>query len=408
MQGLRKHILFYSIIAMMISLFVSRWVLSASILAFLFACFFYSGIKDPLKNFFSSPILWSMSLLFLLPLLSGIWSENKNEWINILRIKLPLIFLPLGFAAPFTFSKTQWHWLSAVFIVLITAGTIGCMFHYVGNMAAVDEGYLRAKTLLTPLNNDHVRFSWLVTIAILFAGWLWWQKKEDSKLIARALILVILWLIVFLHILAARTGLFSLYIVLFATALWFMFKKIKLLYSAALLVMLVALPILAYFILPSFHNKVKYFKYDFGYFKDAHYLPGGNDATRIISLKAGWNIMMDHPVTGVGFGDVFEEAGKWYDLNYPQMLASDKILPGSEWLMYGSACGIAGFLIFTFVLFVPFFVKAGNKWGCWLVSLLVIFSMLSDIGLEVQFGVFSYAFIVLLCWKWFSRETLKI
>lgn len=408
MQDLRKHILFYTIIVMMVSFFLSRAMLSISILVFVLTCFFHRDIKGLVKNFFASPVLWSMSLLFLLPLISGLWSENKNEWINILRIKLPLIFLPLGFAAPFTFSKTQWHWLSSVFIALITAGTIWCMFHYITNMAAVDEGYLRAKTLLTPLNNDHVRFSWLVTIAILFAGWLWWRKKEDSKFIAWLLMLVMLWLIVFLHILAARTGLFSFYIILFATALWFILKKTKPLYGGALLVMLVSLPILAYFILPSFHNKVKYFQYDFGYFREAHYLPGGNDATRVISLKAGWNIMMDHPVTGVGFGDVFEEAGKWYDLNYPQMLPSDKILPGSEWLVYGSACGIAGFLIFTFVLFVPFFVQAKNKWGWRLLSLLVIFSMLFDIGPEVQFGVFSYAFIVLLCWKWFSGDTLKI
>jgi len=33
-------------------------------------------------------------------------------------------------------------------------------------------------------------------------------------------------------------------------------------------------------------------------------------------------------------------------------------------------------------------------------------SLLFDIGLEVQFGVFIYSFVVLWCWKWL--ETLQV
>jgi O-antigen ligase len=406
MQDWRKHILFYIIIVMMVSLFVSRAALSVSILFFVLACFFHAGIKEQLKNFFSSPLLWSMSLLFLLPLLSGLWSGDKKEWLNILRIKLPLLLLPLAFAAPFNFLKRQWHLLAFIFIITVTAGTIWSMFHYVSDMAAVNEGYLRAKSILTPLENDHVRFSWLVAVAILSAAWLWWGNRAQKN-ISSLLWLVIIWLIIFLHILAARTGLFSFYLILFATMLGVVFKKNRLLYGAVLMVLLIALPVVAYVVLPSFRNKVKYFRYDFGYFKDAHYLPGGNDASRIISWKAGWNVMNDNRATGVGFGDVFEETGKWYKNNYPQMLQSDKILPASEWLMYGAGSGIPGLLVFTFAMLVPFFVRVRYKWRWRLLNLIVAFGFLFDIGLEVQFGVFIYSFVVLLGWKWFSSATVK-
>ncbi len=122
-----------------------------------------------------------MSLLFILPLISGIWSEDKKEWLNILRIKLPLLVLPLAFASPFIFSPKQWQALAFIFIALITAGTVWSMFHYVPDMAAVNEGYLRAKTMITPLEDDHVRFSWLISMAVLFTAWLWWQQKEQKN-----------------------------------------------------------------------------------------------------------------------------------------------------------------------------------------------------------------------------------
>ena len=398
MKGWRNHTIFYCLIAMMISLFTSRVALTASIILFTLLCFFHSDIKGHIKNFFSLPLLWSISLLFLLPLISGLWSEDKNEWLNTVRIKLPLLVLPLAFASPFSLSQKQWQGLLFVFILLVTAGTIRSMFHYIPNMDAVNEGYLQAKTMITPLENDHVRFSWLVTIAILFAGLLWKQRRAEKN-ISWLLILVIVWLIIFLHILAARTGLLCFYIILLSAVLWVISKKIKPVYGAGLLVLLVALPVAAWFILPTFRNKIRYFRYDFEYVKDAHYLPGGNDATRVISLKAGWNIMKDNAAKGTGFGDISSETGKWYQVYYPRMQQQERILPSSEWLIYGAGSGIPGLLIFTFVLLTPFFIRIKNKELWWLLNGLVASGFLFDIGLEVQFGVFIYPFIVLLSWK---------
>jgi hypothetical protein len=83
---------------MMISLFCSRAILSVSMMIFIVASFLHTGFKKHIRNFFSLPLLWSMSLLFFLPLFSGIWSDDKNQWLDIIRIKLPLLFLPLAFA----------------------------------------------------------------------------------------------------------------------------------------------------------------------------------------------------------------------------------------------------------------------------------------------------------------------
>jgi O-antigen ligase len=385
---------------MMASLFFSRALLSLTMMVFVLVCFFHRDIKNHIRHFFSSPILWSMSLLFILPLASGLWSDDKKQWLDIIRIKLPLLFLPLAFAGPFQFSKKQWELLAIIFIGLVTAGTVWSMFHYVTNMSAVHEEYLHAKTMITPLINDHVRFSWVVSAAVFLSAWLLFPKRKDNKPIAWILLMITLWLVLFLHILAARTGLLSFYLFIFFIMFWLLFKKAKPLYAIILFAIVISLPLVAYFVLPTFQNRVKYFLHSQTYFKDAHYLQGSNDAIRVISLKAGWNIMNEHPVKGVGFGDVLVETKKWYNIHYPQMIEEEKIYPGSEWIMYGTGCGWPGLFLFAFVMIIPFLLTLKNRLWWTMLNATVAVSFLFDIGLEVQFGVFLYSFIVLWWWKW--------
>ena len=116
--------------------------------------------------------------------------------------------------------------------------------------------------------------------------------------------------------------------------------------------------------------------------------------------------MNKHPVAGVGFGDVLSATKKWYAVNFPQMLEADKIYPSGEWVIYGAGCGWPGILLFSFVMIIPFWIKTGNRLLWWLVNATASFSFLFDTGLEVQFGVFIYSFIILWWWKWLNPEKM--
>lgn len=397
-------------VIMMAALFFSRAVLSLSMIAFVAFSFFHTGIKRQLFHFISSPLLWGMSLLFFIPFLSGLWSGDKKEWAEIVLIKLPLLMLPLAFAAPpgsnwNQLQKKQWEKLGYFFILLVTAATCWCMFHYLSNATEINESYLQAKSIVTPLENDHVRFSWLVSVGILLAGWFCIVNRKENKLFSSLFAFVALWLIIFQHILAARTGLISFYIMTIGSVGWFFLKKpgsvsIAWYYRLSIIMAIIVLPFVAYKVLPTFQNRVKYILYDKEFFRKAHYLPGSTDGVRIISLKAGWAMMQEQPATGTGFGDVLLKSKKWYGENYPQMIEGDKILPSSEWMIYGAGCGWPGFILFSLVMFIPFFIKTNNKLLWWLLNSTAAFSFLFDIGLEVQFGVFIYAFTILWWWQW--------
>jgi O-antigen ligase len=341
-------------------------------------------------------------LLFFIPLISGLWTEDKDFWLLTLRVKLPLLLLPFAFAKREMFSRKDWNFLSEIFLVIVFLATTWSLYHYFTNIPETQSGYLRAKSLITPLENDRVRFSWLVSIAALISIWIGIRRKIEKKKNAWIFFLAGAWFIVFLHLLAVRTGLISIYLVALIIALKIIFSNKKKWIGAIILAMVMLLPLAAWLALPTFQNRVKYFKYDFSYFSKTEYLPATNDAVRVISLKAGWGIMSEHPLIGVGFGDIDSATRKWYAAHYPMVREEDKIWPSSEWLIYGSGAGWPGFVLFTFVMAIPFFVRVRNKFFWQLLNLVTAFSFLFDVGLEVQFGVFLYSFIVL--WWWSSLK----
>ncbi len=403
MQDRRTDILFFSLAAMLVFLFLSRVLLSAGMIFFTVVSFCHRAVPAQLKRFLQTPLLWGMSLLFFVPLLSGLWSGDKALWLDNLQVKLPLLFLPLAFAGLPVFSRRQWEALAGIYILSATAGTCYSFYHYLSDPQSVNAGYLRARSLLTPLANDHVRFSWMLSMAVLFCGWLAWQHRKEHRGIVSVCAVIALFLIFYLHVLAARTGLVSLYLILLFVSVRFILQ-LRVRYSLFLLVLLVALPVIAYRVLPTFQNRVRYFKYELAYLKEAHYLPGANDAVRLLSWKAGWSVLAENPVRGVGFGDIRSATLDWYGKNVPGMLEADKIYPSGEWLLYGAGAGLPGLLVFFLATGLPFFTPVKHRLSWFLVQLTALVGFAADIGLEVQFGVFLYSFTVLCCWKWWSAE----
>jgi O-antigen ligase len=402
----RDQIIFFSMVFMIISLFLPRSFLSISLALFIIISFLHKGQLKQLQHFLSSPLLSGMTLLFFLPLVSGIWSQDKQEWMDVLRIKLPLLLLPIAFAGPINFSNKEWERLAFIFLIVVTIGTFWSISQYFMDMNRIHEGYLKSKMIRTPLDDDHIRFSWLVSVSIILGGWIFLlNRKTYSKFYFSLFLILETWLVIYLHILAARTGIFCFYAMLLLLAGWFLFKRSKLRAGIGIIILIVVLPMASWFIFPTFQNRIKYVLYDASYIRKSTYLPGSNDGRRYFSIKAGLNILSVNPVIGVGFGDIPDEMNTWYGDNIPQMLEKDRLYPSSEWLVYGVGCGIIGVIIFSAVMLIPFFTRNNRNQILWLLlNVSVLLTLLFDIGLEVQYGVFLYSFIVLWWWKWLQSQ----
>jgi O-antigen ligase len=401
---LRKMVCLVSILIMLAGLLFSRFLLSTGLIIFAGSCLSVKSVKTRMMSFFYSPLLWSMSLLFVLPLISGLWSQDTLKWSQILRIKLPLFLLPLCVASLDDFRKEDWQKIAFAFLSIVLAGAGWSLWQYLQNVQLVQEAYLRAQTIQTPLGDDHVRFSLLVSIAILTAVFLSAQEEtKKAKGVLIGLWLAVLLLVIYLHVLAARTGLICFYVGAFITVAWLVAKAKNSWRYAWVLVLIIAIPFVSWFAFPTFKNRISYIRYDLSSIKDGAYRPGSNDGNRLMSIKAGWELQKKHPIAGVGFGDIEAETRGWYLANYPQMSDADQILPSSEWTIYGAAGGWPGFLLFSMIMAIPLFSRTRQANICWvLLNLSLTMSYLFDIGLEVQYGVFIHAFILLWWYNWLN------
>src|SRR5579875_3727712 len=211
-QNLRQQFIFYTLILMLASLLVSRVALSVSMILFLLATCVHKNFLQQLLIFFKNRFLLGISCLFLIFFVSGLWSDDKQAWLQIVRLKLPLFLLPLAFAGQWHLSSKQWKIVGIVFLFLCFAGCCWSFFQYFKDAQAIEKSYLKAKSILTPLENDHVRFSLLVCIAVIACVALY----KEMMLKSRKIILVAagIFFIIYLHVLVARTGLFAFYIFL--------------------------------------------------------------------------------------------------------------------------------------------------------------------------------------------------
>lgn len=389
--------IFISMLLMLFSLLISRGALSVSMLLFFCITLLHKKFFQQLKIAFTSTLLLSFSCLFFIPFISGLWSDDINKWLDVVRIKLPLLFFPIAFAGEWKLSNKQWLIVAVSFLLIVFGGCLWGLIDYLQNIDAVHAGYLRAKTITTPLEDDHVRFSWMVSIACMVCILLLQLTKEKGKKVL--LFACLIFFVFYLHILSARTGIVSLYIFLFVYACYFLWRKATAKRAIILILTVCLLPAIAYFTIPTLQARVRYILYDASFVQKGEYLPGSNDGARVMSLKAGWQVLRQNPM-GTGAGDIMHEANKWYAVNVPQVLATDKFYPSSEWLMYGGFAGWVGIILFTAIMAIPFFYKRHQHKIFWIAfNATAAFSFAFDMGLEVQYGIFLYAFSFFCWWK---------
>ena len=413
---------------MLFGLFYSRAILTFGICSFFILVLFQGSFRISLKKYVSDPFAMILLLLFLIPFISGLWSFNKEEWWHSCSVKLPLVFLPFAFLNAPKLTWVQKQVAPAIFILLVAGGTIWSIYYYLQDRSLLEAGYLISHLIDVPLNNDHILFSWAVVISLLLLGSQipklqtdnssmfhtaervkQLENKElqtDNKSIfhkAYRLLryIAMIWLIVYLHLLASRTGLLAFY-VLAVTWLVASFRKRPILHSLMMIAICVTLPLIAFNILPSFHNRIVYMLYDARQYLRGNFLPGFSDVSRAASYRGGLDLLQHNLIGGVGFGDVHDAMNNWYAHNFAQFSAHDKILPHNEWLMFGAGAGIPGVVIITACAFYPIFNRTS-----WLVTAFHITAclcFLTDLPLELQNGTFIFCFFSYLLRSGLKKE----
>ena len=372
-----------------------RIYVSIGMIMLVLPCFFLQPFGNGIKKYWQDGFSLSIGLLFLLPFISGIYSTDLKDWSKVCQIKLPLLLLPF---AALGWPEILGKYVKAIQSFFVLALFMACCWsiaQYMAHASEIADGYLRAKVIPVPMGNSHVWFSYMVVVGVLFLIATWPKNPLNRALHVAGIIFFSL----FLHLLAAKTGLIFLYCSLLVIGLRQLFIRQKKWIAALAIVTVIALPFLAMQVFPTFKNRVQYMLYDFGNVANGKYEVGSNDGNRVVSLMAGWDIVKQDPVLGIGYGDVKPTVENWYTTNRPQTPPEEFTPPSNNWLLMWCGIGIAAIGVLAF-LFFQLFKNNPNKTDLtwWLLCGMAFLSTLYENPFESQYGV--YAFLVpFLIWR---------
>lgn len=242
---------------------------------------------------------------------------------------------------------------------------------------------------------DHIRYSLTLSLFSVWCIYFWPHLRKGG--LRWFIGCSILAFIAFLHVLAARTGLVSFYLFVFIGVFALGLKKGKLLAFAITGLLLVVMYLLMMNV-PTLKKKRDYFLYSIERYHKGDRSGNYSDIGRIISYDLGWRLIREHPVLGVGSGDMKAEMAALYRERYPEVNEENVLLPHNQFMIIALVAGIPAMLLFTVWAFAPLSLLRRNREGMYFFCMwIMLFAPLFiEPMLEVQFGVFVYLFFLLL------------
>lgn len=392
--------------ALIVGLLFSRFLLTVSMIAFIVLALI-DWKKEPKLSISLNPKLTELpklliankslsviTLFFFIVLMSGIYSEDMGYWLERLRIKLPFLFLPLSFVLLPKMNTKQYQLIHYFLLAIVTLSGIGVLLNFGLHYDAILENMSRGQAVPTPIN--HIRFSLLVAYSVLAGIYLLRNPmKTFTQVLPKVLtITATFFLFVLIHLLAVRSGLAVLYMALGAMTLHYIWYSKKWAAGVSLLLILISLPVVAYFTVPSFRAKLYYMEHDWHQYRnglaDKH-----SDAERWISYEVALNIIRAHPIIGVGAGDLKKEVLAAYAVGYPKI--THPKMPHNQFISVTAGTGLIGLGIFLVAFFTPLLTSRHFRDAHFLgFYVIIFFSFFIENTIENAIGVAFFLFPLLL------------
>jgi len=334
------------------------------------------------------PQWWIISLSFFIVLLGGLYSDDTPYWLSRLRIKLPFLLMPVFFfMIPSISNRTYLH-VHLAFLLVVTLSTLPLAFQMVTNYTEILEGLRHGRPIATPVS--HIRYSLMIAMSIVSIFFLLRDRMYDP-LPKFAMIILGLYLILFLHFLAVRSGIFSLYIVAIIFGFQNLLARRKTRSSLVLLLAIITVPVLSYQFIPSFQKRIAYMIEDATQYSQKDW-NAYSDAERILSIKAGLDIAKENILVGTGSADLQNEMKQYFMQHYDK---DTFIMPHNQFVSIMASAGILGLLLFLTSLILPLVYNDAYKNSYFLaINLIIFLSLMVENTFETSLGVALYCYFV--------------
>jgi O-antigen ligase len=349
--------------------------------------------RSTLLQFFKQRNYFFITLIFGVYLLSGLNSKDTDTWLFFTLMKLPFLLFTIAMFNLPGFTRQNYFRLLMVFILILLGSTFGILPEFFSGVENLNELILKGHSIPTPV--DHIKYSLFISFGIIVGLIILFSKERlffhwEKPVIA----IILVYLVIFIHLMAVRSGIIILYVNL-AVFVFYRLLSIKR-YMAGLFAigLILALPVMAYFTMPTFRAKIEYSSEDFQMATRNRQM-AFSDGERLRSYKVGWELFESSPITGVGIGDIRKSYEDLYTLRF--FSKNPTFLPHNQFLTIAVASGVVGLIFFSLGFFLPFFYN-----GAWkdpflkALFILMLLSFMVENTLERQYSVAFYLVFLLL------------
>lgn len=168
----------------------------------------FKSLGRKFKEFFhleNSPA-WIFASIYLFHILGLFFTSDFNYALRDLRIKLPILLMPLILSTTCLPDRKGFRFLMYIFTASVFTGTLISTYYFLSHEVT------DSRTI--SLFISHIRFSLLIDMAIFILAYLVLKKSDIPRWPKYVMAVIALWMLVFLFISAFMTGLLIFFITL--------------------------------------------------------------------------------------------------------------------------------------------------------------------------------------------------
>ncbi|HEX5625606.1 MAG TPA: O-antigen ligase family protein [Saprospiraceae bacterium] len=360
---------------------------------------FWMHMHELLKD----PALRMMILLFASVLVSGLWSQQRKDWIWFSRMQLPFLLLPVVFYLHGQLTRKHWR----IFFIGLTAVSFFVSLAILADYFLHYERYhlllLKGKTIVTHIS--HIHFSMLIAMHAVLCLHVLLNPREFPGIAWRRVAgFLFAFFFFFNHLISVKTGLLGMYLGLGIYGVVH-FTQVKAPRKAWLLVVALAgMAALAFAALPSLQNKFYYSLWQIGEWQRGKW-QDYSDLERLVSWQIGIELIRHDWLLGSGIGDLYQATKESYQECFG---IPDGKLPHNQFLFNWAFTGLPGLLA---LLGLIYHTAMQRRWlrhplVCG-IQMILLFSFLFEYMLETQIGCSLYVYYTLFCWMYIRMQEEK-
>ncbi|MBS1647064.1 MAG: O-antigen ligase family protein [Bacteroidetes bacterium] len=301
-----SNLFFFGLMLFVVGMPLSRFLVSVSQFVLLGNWLIERDFLNKWNTLKKSKAFWAFTAFYLFCALSVLWSNDFSYATKDLRVKLPMLWLPLLFFTTQPLNKQKYHLLMHFFVLACIIASFCSVAVYFG------IGHKKIKDIRDiSIFESHIRFSLMLVLSVCYTVfclfYLPLTKQKVGYLFALA------WLLFFIVFLQSVTGLIILIVLAFLGMMFFLFSKQSGILKISLLTVFMLVGSYLFYVIRDEYKKLfliypievsalpKVTQSGNAYQIDSafYFIENGNSACILIcqeELKKAWNIRSKIPI----------------------------------------------------------------------------------------------------------------